>query len=157
MGAKFTNGRSEALQKYSSGRRISVTNEENTGIVAQILKKIQFTCEEIAHETGICHSSVHTILTERLGMRKIAARWVPHFLSKAEKEQRVEICSEHLHKYTIKGENMLKRIVATDETWIRSFEPELKRQMAHFKFTKTGKIPKKHEQSKNADDICLGC
>ena len=47
---KFTNGRSEASQKYSSGRPVSVTNEENTEIVAQILKKDrQFTCEEIAH------------------------------------------------------------------------------------------------------------
>ena len=35
---KFTNGRSQASQKYS-GRSISVTIEENTEIVAQILKK----------------------------------------------------------------------------------------------------------------------
>ena len=49
---KFTNDMSTALQNYSSGRPISVTNEENTEIVAQILKKDrQFTCEEIAHET----------------------------------------------------------------------------------------------------------
>ena len=55
----------------------------------------------------------------------------------------------------IEGVNMLKRIVAIDKTWIRSFEPELKCQMGHSKFTKTDKIPKKHEQSKNVDDICL--
>ena len=93
---KFTNCRSKASQKYSSGRPISVTNEENTEIVAQVLKKKdgRFTCEEIAHETGISLSSVHTILTGLLGMRKIVARWVLHFLSKTEKQQRVEICSE---------------------------------------------------------------
>ena len=80
---KFTNSRFEASQKYFSGRPISITNEENTEIVAQILKKDrQFTCDRIAHETGISRSSVHTILTERLGMRKIAARWVLHFCQK---------------------------------------------------------------------------
>ena len=79
----------------------------------------------------------------------------PALLSKTEKQQRVEICSEHLHRHMIEGENMLKRIVAIDKTWIRSFEPELKCQMGHSKFTKTDKIPKKHEQSKNVDDICL--
>ena len=80
---KITNGRSEASKKSSSGRPISVTNEENTDIVAQTLKKDRrFTCEEISHDTGISRSPVHTILTEGLGMRKITAMWVTHFLSK---------------------------------------------------------------------------
>ena len=68
MGAKFTNGRPESLQKYSSGRPISVTNGENTEIVAQILKKrktIHLWRDCPAHDTGISRSSVHTILTEK--------------------------------------------------------------------------------------------
>ena len=60
------------------------------------------------------------------------ARWVLHFLSKTEKQQQVEICSEHLHRYMIEDENMLKHILATEETWIRSFEPELKHQSAEW-------------------------
>lgn len=79
----FTNGRSEALEKYSSGRPVSVTNEENTVIVAQILKTDRrFTCEEITHETGVSRSSVHTILFEQLGMKKTTDSRVPYFLSK---------------------------------------------------------------------------
>ena len=49
----------------------------------------------------VCHSSVHTILSELLGMGKIVARCVPHFLSKTEKQQEEEICSEHLHRYNV--------------------------------------------------------
>ena len=58
--------------------------------------------KRLPNETGTNPSSVHTILTGRLGMRKIAARWVPHFLSKTEKQQWVEICSEQLHRYMMR-------------------------------------------------------
>ena len=33
--------------------------------------------EEIAQAFGISHGSVSTILHDRLGMRKLTARWVP--------------------------------------------------------------------------------
>ena len=87
--AQFADGCKNSLTSIRgiSGRPISVTNEENTETVAQILKKDRrFTCEEIAHETSVSCSSVHTILTEWLSMRKTVARWVPHFLSKTEKQ-----------------------------------------------------------------------
>ena len=90
------------------------------------------TCDEIACKVGLSHCAVCTILTERLNMRKIAARWVPHRLSESEKCRRIEISKELLSRYANKGENMLKRIVTIDETWIRSFEPELKRQSSEW-------------------------
>ena len=37
--------------------------------------------EEIAQALGISHGSVSTILHDRLGMRKLTARWVPKSLS----------------------------------------------------------------------------
>ena len=42
-------------------------------------KRIQV--EEIAQALGISHGSVSTILHDCLGMRKLAARWVPKSLS----------------------------------------------------------------------------
>lgn len=95
-----------------------------------LIKYRRFTCKQITHETDISHTSVYTVLTERLSMRKIAARWFPHFLSKTEKQQRVEIFSEHGHRYMFEEENMLKRIVAIGETWSRSFGTELECQSA---------------------------
>ena len=61
-------------------------------------------------------------------MRKIAARWVPHMLSEIEKHQSVNIAHKLLKRYGEDGDEMLQRIIAIDETWIRSFEPQLKRQ-----------------------------
>ena len=78
----FNNGRQESYMKPSSGRPgTELYNSDR-----------QFTCEEIAFETGISKSSVYVILTQNLGMRKIAGRWVPHALSKTEKGNRVQIC-----------------------------------------------------------------
>ena len=63
---------------------------------------------------------------QNLGMRKIAARWVPHTLSKTEKDKNVQVCTELLNRYSEEGEMTLNIAVAIDETWIWSFEPELK-------------------------------
>jgi hypothetical protein len=54
---------------------------------------------------------------------------------------------------------MLKRVVAIDETWIRSFEPELKRQSSEWH---TPNLPRPvkyrrsmNELSKNVNDLRL--
>ena len=41
----------------------------------------QIQVEEIAQALGISHGSVSTILHDRLGMRKLTARWVPNPLA----------------------------------------------------------------------------
>ena len=88
----------------------------------------RYTCDEIAHELNISHGSVHRILMEHLQMRKIAARWVPQMLLESEKHQHVNIARKLLKRYGEDGDEMLQRNVAIDETWIQSFEPELKHQ-----------------------------
>ena len=46
--------------------------------------------EEIEQALGISHSSVSTILHDRLGMRKLTARWVPKSLSDEQMQHLVE-------------------------------------------------------------------
>ena len=68
------------------GRPLSATTGENVENVAKLLNEDKiYSCDEIAHELDKSHRSVHRIITERLQMRKIAARWVPHMLSESEK------------------------------------------------------------------------
>ena len=76
----------------------------------------RYTCTEIAHELDISYGSAHSILTERLKMKKVAARWVPHMLSDSEKHYRVKIARSLLHRYGEQEVEMLQRIVAIDET-----------------------------------------
>ena len=72
---------------------------------------------------------MHTILREDLHMRKIAAKWVPHVLTDKQTWCRYETCI-HLERYQNEGESLLKNMITIDETRVRAYEPELKRQSA---------------------------
>ena len=70
---------------------MSATDGENVEKVAKLLNDDRrYTCTEIAHELNISHGSAHSTLTDRLIMRKVAARWVSHMLSDSEKHYRVK-------------------------------------------------------------------
>ena len=60
------------------------------------------------------------ILHERLGLRKICARWVPHLLTDEQKQ------SYRLEKYDKCDPRRLEEIVTGDETWIYHFQPDSK-------------------------------
>ena len=83
--------------------------------------------EEIAQALGISHGSVSTILHDRLGMRKLTARWVPKSLSNEQMTTRASVCSALLKRFRSK-DDFLMRLVTVDETWVHYYEPENKAQ-----------------------------
>ena len=60
--------------------------------------------EEIAQALGISHGSVSTILHDRLGMRKLTARWVPKSLSNEQVATRASVCSALLEGFGSKDD-----------------------------------------------------
>ena len=152
---EFNNGQIVISNKHLCGRTLSATNEENVQNVAKLLEADRrYTCEEKAYELDISHVSAYRILTERLQMRKVAPRWVPHMLSETEKHQRVKIARSLLQRYEEEGDKRLQRIVAIDETWMRSFEPELKQQSSEW-HTKTSPRPVKFRRSQNCPKMMM--
>ena len=83
--------------------------------------------EEIAQALGISHGSVSTILHDRLGMRKLTARWVPESLSDEQMATKASVCSALLKRFRSKDDFLL-RLVTVDETWVHFYEPENKAQ-----------------------------
>ena len=83
--------------------------------------------EEIAQALGISHSSVSTLLHDRLGMRKLTARWVPKSLSDEQMATRASVCSTLLKRFRSKDDFLL-RLVTVDETCVHYYEPENKAQ-----------------------------
>jgi histone-lysine N-methyltransferase SETMAR len=112
------------------GRPAGVRDDDtNAVIVATLLDEDRrMTVREMEAECNIPKSSLHQILTEVLGKRKIAARWVPHFLNADQKAERMRVARVLLRRYRKEGDRFLERIITMDETWIRDFEPELKSQ-----------------------------
>ena len=76
--------------------------------------------------SGIHSSSVLNILRERLGLRKICARWVPHLLTDGQKQSRVRLASQVIEKYDKCDPRRLEEIVTEDDTWIYHFQPDSK-------------------------------
>ena len=83
--------------------------------------------EEISQALGISHGSVSKILHDRLGMRKLTARWVPESLSDEQMATRASVCSALLKRFRSKDDFRL-RLVTVDETWVHYYEPENKAQ-----------------------------
>ena len=81
--------------------------------------------EEIAQALGISHSSVSTILHDRLGMRKLTARWVPKSLSNEQMATRASVCSALLKRFRSK-DGFLLRLLTVDVTWVHYYEAENK-------------------------------
>ena len=82
--------------------------------------------QEIEEKRGIHSSSVLKILRERLGLHKICACWVPHFLTDEQKQSQVRLALHVIEKYDKCDPRHLEEIVTGDETWIYHFQPDSK-------------------------------
>ena len=72
--------------------------------------------EEIGQALGISHdTSFSTILHDRLGMRKLTARWDPKTVSDKQMATRASVCSALLKRFRSKDDFLL-RLVTVDET-----------------------------------------
>ena len=74
-----------------------------------------YNVQETEELSGIHWSSVLKILRERLGLRKICARWVPHLLTDEQKQSRVTLASQVIEKYDKCDPCRLEEIVTGDE------------------------------------------
>ena len=75
-------GRTSSEDEARPGRPLGATDEEMCKTIRDLVysdRRIQV--EEIAQALCISHGSVSTTLHDRLGMRKLTARWVPNPLS----------------------------------------------------------------------------
>ena len=124
----FKRGWTSLEDEARSGRPLDATDEEMCKKVRDLVysdRRIQV--EEIAQALGISHGSVSTILHDRLGMRKLTARWVPKSLSDEQMATRASVCGALLTRFGSKDDFLL-RLVTVDETWVHYYEPENKAQ-----------------------------
>ena len=125
---EFKRGKTSLEDEARSGRPLDATDEEMCKEVRDLVYSDRRNqVEEIAQALGISHGSVSTILHDRLGMRKLTARWVPKSLSDEQMATRASVCSALLKHFRPKDDFLL-RLVTVDETWVHYYEPENKAQ-----------------------------
>lgn len=124
---EFKGGRERVENESHDRRPRSSLTDDNIRAVQDLIEgDRRFTVEEIASEVGISIGSTHTIISERLGLRKITARWVPRLLNENQRQVRLEISERLLNRFRQEGEDFLRRIVTCDETWVHHYTPESK-------------------------------
>jgi histone-lysine N-methyltransferase SETMAR len=126
---RFRDGRQSVEDDDRIGRPIAATTEENIRQVKAIVTEDPFvTIRDLEDITDISLGSLHSILHEYLGLKKVCSRWVPHLLTPAQKEERVETSRSLLSRFRRMGKNSFLRVVTGDETWVHYFEPKRKQQ-----------------------------
>ena len=132
--------------------RTSLSDEMVNKVQEYVNEDRRVTLRDIADTFDISYGSAQKILTERMGMQRVCARWVPKLLLPEQMGVRVQICTQWRDRYDAEGCRFLDKIVTCDETWVHFYEPENKRQSSVWKH-KTSPSPIKARLSKSVGKV----
>jgi hypothetical protein len=133
----------------STSRNPDVINK----VRSLIMEDRRLTVREIAYDTGISDGSAHAILTDDLGMRRVAAKFVPKLLSCEQKELRLDVAQDMLE--CANGDlDFLKTVITGDESWVYGYDPETKAQSSQWK-SPSSPGPKRSRQMKSKVEVML--
>jgi hypothetical protein len=76
----------------------------------------------------VSKTTIHEDVTEKLGYRKLCARWGPKILTDDHKTKRMGSALKLLTRYAQEGDEFLDSIVTGDETWGFHHTPESTQQ-----------------------------
>ncbi len=97
---------------------------------ALVLEKLdedkRCTVRELAAHADMSKSSMHQLLRKDMKMHKLAPKFIPKVLTQAQKDTRVEISRSNLAKLEA-DPGILAHLIATDESWIFTYDPRTKR------------------------------
>ena len=128
----FKTGRTSMDEDPRSGQPSTSTDDVHIDAVRDlILQNRHLTIREIAEDVGISFGSCQAILTEKLNMHRVAAKFVPCVLTEDQKANRVNISQELLDRISI-DENFLKAIVTGYETLVYGYDAETKVQSSQW-------------------------
>jgi [histone H3]-lysine36 N-dimethyltransferase SETMAR len=142
--SRFKKGDLSIEDQPRSGRPSSNRNNEN---IAKIHEKLdedhRCTIDELSEITGVSWSSVQRILTQDLGMRRVAAKFVPRLLTEDQRKSRLTVCQD-LKRELENDPNFLSRVITGDESWCYGYDPESKQASSQWKTPRSPR-PKKNQ------------
>ena len=89
---------------------------------------------EIAASVNISTKCIENILHDKLGMRKLSARWVLRLLTFNQKQNRMVTSKQCLAMFKRNPSEFLWHYVTVDETWLHHYTLEMKVQSAQWVF-----------------------
>lgn len=150
---EFKRGRTSIFDEQRPGRPTDVATDEIVGKVHDIIFADRRTkVREVAEAVRVSYGTAINILRDKLGMRKLAARWVPRLLTADNKRMRVTTSKQCLDLFTRNPSEFLRRVVTVDETWIHHYTPETKQQSKQWTF-RGESAPKKAKSVPSAGKV----
>ena len=137
---RFKTGRTSVDDEHT-GRPTSCTTPETVARIQELIRQNRSrTICDIAEELEFGYGTCQRVLTEELGMHRVAAKFVPRILTDDQKQQRINVCAEV--RQLASDETFLSRVITVDESWVYGYDPETKRQSSQWK-SPTSPRPKK--------------
>ncbi|UYV63722.1 hypothetical protein LAZ67_2005429 [Cordylochernes scorpioides] len=138
-------GREDMNDEERAGRpSTSTTDEKINEVEKMILTNRRITVREVAEDLNISIGSCHSIFINDLGMRRVAANFVPKSLNCDQKQHRMNIANEMLDS-VCDDPNLLQRVITGDEAWVYGYDEETKAQSSQWKLPHEPR-PKKARQ-----------
>ena len=110
--ARFKTGRTSVDDDERTGRpTTSCTTPETVARIQELIRQDRrLTIRDIADEVEVDYRTCQRVLTEELGMHRVAAKFVPRILTADQKQQRVNVCTE-LRQLASNNETFLSRVI----------------------------------------------
>jgi histone-lysine N-methyltransferase SETMAR len=125
---RFKDGRQSTDDDPRPGRPSTSTDAVHFAHVhAVICSNRRLTVREIAEECKIFVGSRYAILTEKLEMHPVAAKFVPRLLTEDQRERRVAFCQELLDRAN-EDENFMNCVITSNDTWVYGYDVETNAQ-----------------------------
>ncbi len=153
----FSEGR-ETTALLPHGRQpLSICIEKMVNTIAAIVREDRhITVRPLAQALNISNSSAHTILYEKLKMWRIAACWVPNFLTWEQRDSHIEICYKWLKRFEDEADVMGSAVTDDESYWIHHFDPATKQESMRWKSLQSS-VKKKVHQAKSMNKVCSFC
>ena len=122
--AEFGNPERVSEETPRMGRPSTITTDENVEAVERIvIRDPQVSVGRVAYRLDITKTTIHEIMKNRMGMKKVCTRWVPKLLTPIERANRVDCCQGLLQQSEVNPAKFFHCIVTGDESWIHHYDP----------------------------------
>jgi len=114
---EFSEGRTDFHDEQKNGRPSLISDDLLQEIEGEIRANRSVTIRELHHIIPeVSKTIIYEAVTEKLGYRKLCARWVPKMLTDDNKTKWIGSALEFLTRYAQEGDEFLDSIVTGDET-----------------------------------------
>ncbi|UYV65997.1 K02A2.6-like [Cordylochernes scorpioides] len=149
----FSEGREDVNDEERAGRpSTSTTDEKINEVEKMILANRRITVREVAEDLNISIGSCHSIFINDLGMRRVAAKFVPKLLNCDQKQHRMNIANEMLDSVR-DDRNLLQRVITGDEAWVYGYDVETKAQSSQYSTSRNFRLLDSQRMAQMEEEI----